>query len=171
MLAPPHWTQEIAREKAGIFKQGVPAFTVPQPAEAMEQLERTAAEVGASLALTPPLDAYAAGSAPTLGLPGAHQRVNAALAVALTRAFEERESEQGDGSDAEQAAARVKELAQGRLPSSYLAGLEAARWPGRAQVRRAGLNWTQRGWKLTLYTPLCLNLIQLCAPHIVQILT
>ena len=171
MLAPPHWTQEIAREKAGIFKQGVPAFTVPQPAEAMEQLERTAAEVGASLALTPPLDAYAAGSAPTLGLPGAHQRVNAALAVALTRAFEERESEQGDGSDAEQAAARVKELAQGRLPSSYLAGLEAARWPGRAQVRRARLNWTQMGLKLSLYSPLCLNMMQMCVLENVQIHT
>ncbi len=35
--------QEIAGEKAGIFKAGVPAFTVPQPREAMQALEvRTA---------------------------------------------------------------------------------------------------------------------------------
>jgi hypothetical protein len=31
--------QEIAREKAGIFKPGVPAFTVPQPQDAMDALQ------------------------------------------------------------------------------------------------------------------------------------
>lgn len=31
--------QEIAGEKAGIFKPGVPAITVPQPEEAMTSLQ------------------------------------------------------------------------------------------------------------------------------------
>ena len=30
--------QEIAREKAGIFKAGVPAFTVQQPVDALQSL-------------------------------------------------------------------------------------------------------------------------------------
>ncbi len=30
--------QEIAREKAGIFKTGVPAFTVQQPVDALQSL-------------------------------------------------------------------------------------------------------------------------------------
>jgi len=35
---------KIAGEKAGIFKLGVPAFTVPQPDEAMRVLEEKASE-------------------------------------------------------------------------------------------------------------------------------
>ena len=31
--------QEIAREKAGIFKIGVPAFTVQQPSDALQSLQ------------------------------------------------------------------------------------------------------------------------------------
>lgn len=33
-----HAVQEIAREKAGIFKKGVPAFTVQQPVDALQAL-------------------------------------------------------------------------------------------------------------------------------------
>lgn len=33
--------QEISREKAGIFKVGVPAFTVPQPPDALQALQVT----------------------------------------------------------------------------------------------------------------------------------
>ena len=34
-----HTLPEIAAEKAGIFKAGAPAFTVPQPADAMQVLQ------------------------------------------------------------------------------------------------------------------------------------
>ncbi|GJN19807.1 hypothetical protein PR202_gb07117 [Eleusine coracana subsp. coracana] len=40
---------EIAGEKAGILKKGVPAFTVPQPEEAMSVLIRRASELGGTL--------------------------------------------------------------------------------------------------------------------------
>ena len=40
---------QIASEKAGILKPGVPAITVPQHPEAMEVIARTAADVGAPL--------------------------------------------------------------------------------------------------------------------------
>jgi folylpolyglutamate synthase/dihydropteroate synthase len=33
------YSQEIAREKAGIFKPGVPALSVPQPPDAMAALQ------------------------------------------------------------------------------------------------------------------------------------
>ena len=49
---------KIAREKAGIFKPGVPAFTSPQRDDAMQALRQRAAEVGNSLEQAPPLEAY-----------------------------------------------------------------------------------------------------------------
>jgi len=42
---------KVAREKAGIFKPGVPAITVPQSDEVTEVLRSVAEEVGASLAV------------------------------------------------------------------------------------------------------------------------
>ena len=43
---------EIAREKAGIFKPGVPALTIPQDKAAMETLKEVAEEVGTTLQVT-----------------------------------------------------------------------------------------------------------------------
>ncbi|XP_043716526.1 folylpolyglutamate synthase-like isoform X3 [Telopea speciosissima] len=40
-----HTLGEISGEKAGIFKHGVPAFTVPQPDEAMTVLKKAASEL------------------------------------------------------------------------------------------------------------------------------
>lgn len=66
---------EIAREKAGILKPGVPAFTVPgQPAEALEVLKGNRIE--------PVFEAWEG----QLGLRGRHQRQHAALAEAMLRA-------------------------------------------------------------------------------------
>ncbi|XAR71982.1 Tetrahydrofolate synthase [Bertholletia excelsa] len=47
---------EIAGEKAGIFKQGVPAFTVPQPDEAQHVLEEKASQLDVPLQVARPLD-------------------------------------------------------------------------------------------------------------------
>ena len=57
-----HTLAEIAREKAGIFKPRVPAFTSPQPHEAMEALQRRADELGITLETAPPLRSYARGA-------------------------------------------------------------------------------------------------------------
>ena len=46
--------REIAGEKAGIFKPGVPAITVPQRADAMERLAQAAAAVGSTLSVAMP---------------------------------------------------------------------------------------------------------------------
>lgn len=71
----------IAREKAGIFRRGIPAVTAPQEPEAMDALQESADALGVSLRV--------AGELPqkyTPGLVGFHQRRNAAVALALIRA-------------------------------------------------------------------------------------
>jgi dihydrofolate synthase/folylpolyglutamate synthase len=66
---------EIALEKAGIIKAGIPVVSVPQPAQVCRVIEQTAAERSAPLHYVdrPISDLF-------VGLPGSHQRVNAAAA-------------------------------------------------------------------------------------------
>jgi dihydrofolate synthase/folylpolyglutamate synthase len=74
---------EIAGEKAGIFKAGVPAVSAPQEGEARDVLIAKSEEAGVS----PPLQFVAeAWTSSGVALPGEHQRWNAALAVAALRA-------------------------------------------------------------------------------------
>ena len=72
---------EIAREKAGIIKPGVPIVAAAQPPEAEIVIRNRAAELGAKLEIIPePWNASA------VRLSGVHQRENAALAVAAVNA-------------------------------------------------------------------------------------
>lgn len=97
---------EIAREKAGILRAGIPAVIAPQETDAAEALAHAADGIGAPVrTVEKPLDASL-----SLGLAGSHQRWNAAVALALLRAA-------GFEPDAE-ALAR---------------GLEDVEWPGRFQ--------------------------------------
>ncbi len=93
--------EEIAREKAGIIKPGVPVFTTSGSAE----IVRVASEHGSPLTHVAP----SAVPALPLGLRGAHQKANAALALAATR---------------------VLPVAREHI----VAGLTTAYWPGRLQV-------------------------------------
>ncbi|MEX1009704.1 MAG: folylpolyglutamate synthase/dihydrofolate synthase family protein [Chthoniobacterales bacterium] len=72
---------EIAAEKAGIIKSGIPAVTAPQREEARAVIEAKARAVGSSLTF---VDAPMADC--PVALPGEHQRWNAALAVAALAA-------------------------------------------------------------------------------------
>ncbi|KDQ64642.1 hypothetical protein JAAARDRAFT_28281 [Jaapia argillacea MUCL 33604] len=107
---------EIAWQKGGIYKEGVPALTVNQPQEGMDVLRREAANLKASefvvTSLIPGL------SDVKLGLSGEHQVQNATLAVYLARTFLEARS------------VPVKS----DLPKAFVEGLEKARWPGRCQT-------------------------------------
>jgi dihydrofolate synthase / folylpolyglutamate synthase len=68
---------KIAAEKAGIFLEGVPAFSSPQESEAREVLEKEANERRSPLRfIEKPLDGYG------IALTGSHQKWNAALALA-----------------------------------------------------------------------------------------
>ncbi|HWK10557.1 MAG TPA: folylpolyglutamate synthase/dihydrofolate synthase family protein [Vicinamibacterales bacterium] len=103
----------IAREKAGIAKPGVPMICGPLPDAARTVIADVCAEVGAPLvrADTPSMQARVARM--PLGLPGAHQIDNAAVAVALVETLDARGV--GIGSDA------------------IARGLAEVRWPGRLE--------------------------------------
>ncbi len=70
---------DIAREKAGIMRQGVPLVTSPQPKEAMTLLNKEALRLDVPIVrIREPLS-----KSVSLGLIGPHQRWNAALALRL----------------------------------------------------------------------------------------
>ena len=100
--------EEIAREKAGIFKAGVPAVIACRDERAEAVLCEVAQRVGAPARLFG--RDFFASSAP-LGLAGSHQRVNAALAVEALAA----------------AGLSIERRATER-------GLASARWPGRLEL-------------------------------------
>jgi dihydrofolate synthase / folylpolyglutamate synthase len=104
---------EIAAEKAGIIKPGVPVVVGRLPAAAQEVIATIARERGA-----PIVDATAAGIGRDvrLVLPGAHQIDNAAVAVHVLELLDR----QGIGVP----------------PEAIAAGLERVVWPGRLETRR-----------------------------------
>jgi folylpolyglutamate synthase/dihydropteroate synthase len=128
-------------------------------------VQACSANVGAQLELAPSLSTFqpaAAGQAISVGLAGEHQLLNASLAVALVRSWEqhadkqqqqqqqqvldanaEQQQQQVSGSVAG-AAARLQQLQQGLLPQEYCEGLRRAAWPGRSQVR-AIIQFQQEG--------------------------
>ena len=100
--------EDVAREKAGIFRKGQPALvgstgTAEGPREV---LRAEALRIGARLVEIPPLETEASGQP----LPGTHQLQNLALALAAARAL-----------------APLDAAAVAR-------GLAAVRWPGRLQT-------------------------------------
>ncbi|KAF3499834.1 hypothetical protein F2Q69_00045473 [Brassica cretica] len=114
---------KIAGEKAGIFKLGVPAFTVPQPDEAMRVLEEKASELDVSLEVVQPLTAKQL-SSQKLGLDGEHQYCNARLAVSLASTWLQQIGK-----------IEVPSMTQmSILPEKFIKGLATASLQGRAQV-------------------------------------
>ncbi|XP_027772948.1 folylpolyglutamate synthase isoform X3 [Solanum pennellii] len=114
---------QIAGEKAGIFKRGVPAFTVPQPDEAMLVLEEKASELDVHLEVAAPLDASVL-SGLHLGLEGEHQYINAGLAIALCSTWLQRTGHVEIN--------YLKEMTH--LPEQFVKGLATAALQGRAQI-------------------------------------
>lgn len=101
----------IAAEKAGIIKPGVPVISAPQADEVRAVLEAKAVEVGVQIGFV-----SAPWEAGPVGLAGAHQRWNAAVALAALRA----------------AGVEVGEEA-------VRSGLAKVKWPGRFQRAGAAL--------------------------------
>lgn len=100
---------EIAGEKAGIIKPGVPVISAPQKPEAERVLREAANRAGA------PFEMILAPWGLPLPLPGVHQQWNAALAIAALKA------------------------AGYNLPNSVIAeGLARTEWPGRFQLLAGG---------------------------------
>lgn len=124
---------EIAWHKAGIFKPGAAALSVPQGSpEAMAVLRERAAEKAdtelVEVARHPEIDGI------RLGLAADFQKTNASLAVALAA------SHLRALGNADMPA--PAELSTWKLPAAFRLGLERVRWPGRCEVRREeGVAW------------------------------
>jgi dihydrofolate synthase/folylpolyglutamate synthase len=104
--------REIAIEKAGIIKPGVPVVVGELDPEAFTAIDQIARERGAEVIRTTASDVGDL----SVGLPGAHQRGNAAVALRLLET------------------ANARGL---RVPAAAIAtGLATAAWPGRLDSRR-----------------------------------
>jgi len=104
--------REIAAEKAGIVKPGVPVVVGPLDPEADEAIAAIASARGAALVRATACDADGL----TVGLAGAHQRANAGVAVRLLQIVD------------------ARGVAVPR--SAIAAGVASPRWPGRLDRRR-----------------------------------
>ena len=106
--------ENIAAEKAGIIKPGVPVITAANQPEVMRVIERTAREAGAPLVQAePPGRRFGTGEMPVLPLLGQHQRLNAALALATVEVLQKQYPVSG---------------------AQICAGLRQVSWAGRLQV-------------------------------------
>ncbi|KAL2539920.1 Folylpolyglutamate synthase [Abeliophyllum distichum] len=131
---------QIAGQKAGIFKPGVPAFTVPQPEEAMYVLEQKALQLDVPLQVVAPLDPNLL-SGLHLGLEGEHQYLNAGLSIALCSTWLHRTGHVG-----------VNYLNQTTsLPKEFIEGLTTAVLQGRAHVFPDNLIESERSGNLVFY--------------------
>jgi dihydrofolate synthase/folylpolyglutamate synthase len=102
----------IAREKAGIIKPGVPVVVGEMDREALAVIDEVASERRAEVVHATAADV----GARAIGLPGAHQRRNAAVAVRVLERVDARGV---------------------RVPADAIdAGLAGVRWPGRLDRRR-----------------------------------
>lgn len=123
--------EEIAWHKAGIFKPGVSAYTVPQPNSALKVLKQRAKERNTKLRIVEPhpdLDDI------QLGLDAEFQKTNASLAIYLAAAH--LHNTQGISFP------HPSILGWGPLPPEFVAGLEQVRWPGRCEIRHEkNLTW------------------------------
>ncbi len=107
---------KIAAEKAGILKPGVPAITAATPGHGLEVIAETARKTNAPLTQIASVDSYLIPHTSYLPLPGAHQRLNAAVAVATVHAL------------AKQTPVDA---------SAIIRGLTNVQWAGRMQVVKA----------------------------------
>jgi dihydrofolate synthase/folylpolyglutamate synthase len=108
---------EIAAEKAGIIKPGVPVLTATAQPEALAVIEATARALNAPLTLVSPACDSAAlpGPLDSPALLGEHQRLNARLAAATVQVLQPKLPVRGD---------------------AIQVGLTSVQWPGRLQILR-----------------------------------
>ena len=128
----------IAAEKAGIIKSGIPVITGADAPEALEVIRQTAQARNAPLTLVrskqahePPLDAL------SLPLLGEHQRMNAAVAVAVVQALGRLSLPARSDPEAERAeiSTRLKAgLQAAAVDETVRLGLSRVHWPGRLQL-------------------------------------
>uniref|UniRef100_A0A672GCD6 Folylpolyglutamate synthase n=1 Tax=Salarias fasciatus TaxID=181472 RepID=A0A672GCD6_SALFA len=130
--------EQIAWQKGGIFKPGVPAFTVRQPEDAMAVLRDRAKEIQCPLRVCPELDDYQVDCGLLrLGLAGQHQRANASLALQLSHSWLQRRCLPGFPADSVDGSS-VLQAASFKPSPIMVKGLADTEWPGRNQTLKHG---------------------------------
>ncbi|KAK1155656.1 hypothetical protein AOXY_G27031 [Acipenser oxyrinchus oxyrinchus] len=135
--------EKIAWQKGGIFKPGVPAFTVKQPENPMKVLAERAQEIGCHLQVCPDLEQYESDKQHLqLGLAGRHQRSNATLALQLCHSWLQRWGRHEaflSLPKTELLSSHWPALAPAFQPSpAMVTGLRDTKWHGRSQTIRNG---------------------------------
>nr|XP_060613560.1 folylpolyglutamate synthase, mitochondrial [Anolis sagrei ordinatus] len=154
--------EKIAWQKGGIFKPGVPAFTVQQLDRPLEVLKERAQKISCPLWVCPDLGAFEEGGRPLrLGLAGDHQRSNAALALQLCRTWL-RQNPHLDVAEPKELwpdCKRPPPVAPAfRLDKAMLQGLQDTEWLGRNQVLRHGpVTWYIDGAHTTSSIQACVR--------------
>ncbi|NWI11291.1 FOLC protein, partial [Crypturellus soui] len=164
--------EKIAWQKGGIFKPGVPAFTVAQPEQPLEVLRDRARERTCPLYLCPELDAFEEdGRALALGLAGEHQRSNAALALQLAHSWLQHHGEMSPPSQKCSGSGELIDLPPSvevgqtvplaptfRPSVAMVQGLREAEWLGRTQVLPHGpVTWYLDGAHTTSSVQACVR--------------
>uniref|UniRef100_A0A672KL57 Folylpolyglutamate synthase n=1 Tax=Sinocyclocheilus grahami TaxID=75366 RepID=A0A672KL57_SINGR len=124
--------EKIAWQKGGIFKLGVPAFTVKQPDGPMKVLQERAEEIG--LILCPDLEEYESEGSLSLGLTGHHQRSNASLALQLSHTWLQRHFLTDPASSSPVEFSGVSSAPVIQPSPAMIKGLAETEWPGRNQT-------------------------------------
>ncbi|XP_030000112.1 folylpolyglutamate synthase, mitochondrial-like [Sphaeramia orbicularis] len=108
--------EKIAWQKAGIFKPGVPAFTVSQQLGALKVLQDRAEGIGCPLSVCPELDHYEALVGPlSLGLVEDRKRFNASLALQLSNSWLQHTAQETGGLQQTEWLGRNQTLRRGSL--------------------------------------------------------
>ena len=123
-----HTLEEVAWQKAGIFKPGIPALSVEQPENAQAVLQKYAKQVQASSFQVVPVNRDLLHV--KLGLPGDHQYSNASLALELIRTFVLSDI----GKHRFPGASEKLGCTGASVPDLARVALSSAFWPGRCQV-------------------------------------
>lgn len=119
--------EEIAWHKAGVFKKGALALSVPQPESALEVLTKRAGEAGTELQVVQRIPIIAKGDV-KLGLAGDFQKSNASLAVATAAAHLQTMGIENIPDPTNMTT----------LPTEFIKGLAEVKWPGRCDIRKEG---------------------------------
>ena len=114
---------DIAWHKAGIMKEGVPVWTVPQPEEALDVLLSRAKEKGVPDLRVVNVHPQIASGEAELGLAANFQKLNASLAIALAETHL-------------QWMGHLEVSTDSSLPDKFLRGLKEVELDGRCETRR-----------------------------------
>ncbi|KAH3902330.1 related to Folylpolyglutamate synthase [Saccharomycodes ludwigii] len=127
--------EEIAWNKAGIFKKNSPAFTIEgQPKAGLKVLKERSIEKDTSLTIVPNLPVL---NKIRLGIAGDFQIMNASLAVALALTHL---AKINDPNAATELPISTTDWKNYQIPQTVLNALEKTTWPGRCQIIKDSSN-------------------------------